>query len=228
MVDAVSSSANSQASLTQAMSGGQGMGREEFLKLLVAQLKNQDPLKPQENSSFVAELAQFSSLEQSIGMNDRLDMLALQQRGLANSQVVSLVGQVATVKGSIVTLDGGGLGTPVSFDLVSGANTKVTITNQSGQAVRTIDIGSRPAGLNTITWDGRNDQGDVQPKGAYAVSVQAKDPAGGAVGVTQETTSKVDAVSFDQGYPVLHLSNGVAVPVSDLLRIATPIPTTTK
>ncbi|HEX2731326.1 MAG TPA: flagellar hook assembly protein FlgD [Polyangiaceae bacterium] len=226
MVDSVSSSSNAQASLAQAVSGGKNMGRDEFLKLLVAQLKNQDPLKPQDNSSFVAELAQFSSLEQSIGMNDRLDMLALQQKGQANSQAVSLVGQVATVKGSIITLDGSGSGTQISFDQVAAsASTIVKIADQSGQVVRTIDLGSRPTGVNTIRWDGRDDTGTVQPKGSYAVSVVTKDDGGNPIGVTQTTSAKVQAVSFDQGYPVLHLANGVAVPVSDLIQINTPTST---
>jgi flagellar basal-body rod modification protein FlgD len=228
MVDAVSNTSAAQGSLASAVAGDQTMGRDAFLKLLVAQLKNQDPLKPQENSSFVAELAQFSSLEQSMGMNDRLDMLALQQRGLANSQVVSLVGQDATVKGSIVTLDGSGLGAQVAFDLASSStSTTVNITSQSGQLVRSIELGGRPSGLTTINWDGRDNAGTVQPKGSYAISVVSKDDLDNPVGVTQQTTATVKAVSFDQGYPVLHLSNGVSVPVSDLLRIATPTPTST-
>lgn len=227
MVDAVSNSgAAQQASLATAMTGGKEMGRDAFLKLLVAQLKNQDPLKPQENSSFVAELAQFSSLEQSMGMNDRLDMLALQQRGLANSQVVSLVGQEATVKGSIITLDGSGLGAQVSFEQVgASAETTVNISNQAGQVVRSIEMGSRGKGVTSIHWDGRDEAGTVQPKGSYAISVVSKDAGGSPIGVTQQTSALVSAVSFDQGYPVLHLVNGVSVPVSDLLQIKTPTPT---
>ena len=81
----------------------QAIGRDEFLKLLVAQLKNQDPLKPQDNTQFVAELAQFSSLEQTMGINDRLDTLTLQSRGQSNAEVIALVGKVATVRGSVVT-----------------------------------------------------------------------------------------------------------------------------
>ena len=150
-------------SLTSAMSGNKAMGRDAFLKLLVAQLKNQDPLKPQDNSAFVAELAQFSSLEQSMGVNDRLDQMMLQNQGMANANVVNMVGQVATVRGSLITTDGSGIGVPVAFsqDRVSD-KTVVQIQDASGRVVRTLDLGTRPAGISKITWDGRSDDGLVQ------------------------------------------------------------------
>ena len=121
--------------MSGALTGGQTMGRDAFLKLLVAQLRHQDPLKPQDGSEFVAELAQFSSLEQTIAINDRLDMLALQNRGLANTQVASLVGQTATVRGTMVTSDGTGVGSPVNFSL-GGAADKVTVTICQGDVGR--------------------------------------------------------------------------------------------
>src|SRR6187399_3130482 len=115
--------------------GTKPLDRTAFLKLLVEQLKNQDPLKPQDDSAFVAQLAQFSQLEQSMGMNSRLDMLAAQNAGLANAQAVSLVGSTATVRGNLVTVDGTGVGTPVAFSLAGTATeTTVTIRNQNGDA----------------------------------------------------------------------------------------------
>ncbi len=204
------------------MTGGQAMGQDAFLKLLVAQLKYQDPLKPQDGSAFVAELAQFSNLEQTMGINDRLDMLALQNRGQANTEVVALVGKQATVRGNMVTSDGTGIGTPMAFNLASAADkVSVTIRDQAGQVVRTIDVGAKNGGNVQLMWDGRNDAGIVQPAGTYSVNVTAKDAGDNPVGVTQETKGIVTAVSFDKGYPVLHLENGISVPVSDLLRVDT-------
>src|SRR6188508_3232356 len=149
MVDAVNSGLGAGA-LTQALGAGgsKPLGQEAFLKLLVAQLQNQDPLNPQENYEFVAQLAQFSSLEQSVGINDRLDQLAQQNQGLQNSQVVQLVGKTATVKGSIVTLKGQGQTVPISFK-TEGATKEstVVIKDQAGSTIRTLKVGPKAAGI---------------------------------------------------------------------------------
>jgi flagellar basal-body rod modification protein FlgD len=223
MVTPVNNTTANPASLGSALGTNKAMGRDAFLKLLVAQLKHQDPLKPQDNAEFVAELAQFSSLEQAMGVNDRLDQMMLQNQGLANANVVNMVGNTATVKGSLITTDGSGLGAPVAFNL--GGNTDSTVVrimDASGRVVRTLDLGARNAGMVRINWDGRSDDGIVQPAGTYAVGVQAADADGGTVIVSQETSGTITAVSFDKGYPVLHLSNGISVPVSDLLRVESP------
>lgn len=226
MVAPVNSTTTSAASLGNALSsatGGQAMGKDQFLKLLVAQLKNQDPLKPQDNSEFVAQLAQFSSLEQGMGINDRLDKMMLQNQGMANSNVINMVGQIATVKGSLITTDGSGLGAPVAFSQDRASDkTVVQILNANGQVVRTLDMGGRPSGLTKITWDGRNNEGIVQPAGTYAVQVKSNDADGDTVVVSQETSATIKGVAFDKGYPVLQLSNGVNAPVSDLLRVESP------
>src|SRR5258705_10712141 len=138
MVASVNSTTTSAAGqLSSALGANKAMGRDAFLKLLVAQLKNQDPLKPQDNSAFVAELAQFSSLEQSMGVNDKLNQMMLQNQGMANSNVVNMVGQIATVKGSMITTDGSGIGAPVSFtqDRAS-AKTGIKIQDATAKIVR--------------------------------------------------------------------------------------------
>ena len=225
-VGAAASGALGAGALTDAFGGSEGLDRDAFLKLLVEQLRNQDPLNPQDNHEFIAQLATFSSLEQSMGINTRLDALMLQTAGLANSQVVGLVGQTATVKGSMVSIDGTGVGTPVGFTLDSDtASTVVSIRDQQGRVVRTMDLGARSAGLVQVNWDGRDDAGVVQPAGAYTVSVEAKTDLDAPVGVSQETSGVVEAVSFEQGFPLLHLDNGISVPVSDLLKVE-PTPTT--
>jgi flagellar basal-body rod modification protein FlgD len=225
MVDSISSNnaATTTSGLSQALGNDKALGRDAFLKLLVAQLKNQDPLKPQDNAEFVAELAQFSNLEQTMGINDRLDLLSIQNSGLQNTEIVSLVGKQATVRGSLVTSNGTGVGIPVAFSL-DGETTKtvVTVRDQNGRVVRTLDLGERDPGLVRVTWDGRDDAGNIQPAGTYAVAVQATNANDAAVRVSQETSGTVKAVSFDKGYPVIHLETGVSVPVSDLLRVDSP------
>lgn len=220
MVDAIGSGLGAGA-LTQALGGDKSLGQEAFLKLLVAQLQNQDPLNPQENHEFVAQLAQFSSLEQSIGINARLDELALQNRGLQNSQVVDLVGKQAIVRGNIVTLRGQGEIVPISFNLDSAAQeATLTIRDASGRSVRTLQVGARAAGTVTVQWNGQDDTGLPQPAGAYQVSVTAKNTAGGPVSLSQQTSGTIQSVSFDRGFPVIHLDSGVTAPVGDLIQVS--------
>jgi flagellar basal-body rod modification protein FlgD len=222
MVDAINSGLGSGA-LTQALGGDKSLGQEAFLKLLVAQLQNQDPLNPQENHEFVAQLAQFSSLEQSIGINARLDELALQNQGLQNSQVVGLVGKQATVKGNIVTLNGQGSIVPISFTLeAASAESTVVIRDAGGRSVRTLKVGPRAAGTASVQWNGQDDTGLPQPAGPYQVTVTSKNAAGGPVSLTQQSSGTIQSVSFDRGFPVIHLDSGVAAPVGDLIQVSPP------
>lgn len=218
MVDSITSRITA-ADLTQAK-GGQALGQEAFLKLLVAQLQNQDPLNPQENHEFVAQLAQFSSLEQTVGINDRLDQLSLQTQGLANSQVVNLVGKEATIKGDIITLQGQGEPVPVAFTLESAATvSQVEIRDAQGRKIRTLSVGARSAGTVSVLWNGQDDTGLPQAAGPYQIRVTARDGET-PVAVTQQSTAIIESVSFAQGFPILKLGNGVSAPVADLLEVS--------
>jgi flagellar basal-body rod modification protein FlgD len=220
-VSSSTSSTSSTSSFGLATAANAALGESDFLKLLVAQMKNQDPLSPQDNTEFVAELAQFSNLEQTQGINDRLDLLAIQSRGQSNAQVASLIGQEATVKGSAVTTTGDGAAVPVNFTLAeSSATTDVTISDSSGNTLQTIKLGAEKAGLVTINWDGRDSTGTLQPSGSYNVTVKASTSAGASVSVDQNCTSVVTGISYDTGYAVLQLANGVTAPVSNLVKIS--------
>lgn len=216
-------SATSSANNATTNATEKALGRDDFLKLLVAQLKNQDPLNPVQNTEFVTQLAQFSSLEQVMGINDRLDLLTTQSRGQGNTESIGLVGKQVTVHGSNLSLDGSGSGAELSFGLdADAAKTDVAIQDASGHTVRTLHLGANAAGVVKAHWDGLDDNGVQQPSGNYTVSIQATSGANAAVGVTQQTSGIVQSVSFDKGYAVLALDNGVSVPVSDLVEVSDP------
>jgi flagellar basal-body rod modification protein FlgD len=198
---------------------GNGMGKDAFMKLLVAQISHQNPLKPMDDTAFVAQLAQFSALEQTMGINKRLDDLATRQQGAANTALGNLVGKNITVRGTMTTLDSSGVGAPISFTLGSNATScEVKIADATGKAIRTITVGAKSAGLTKVTWDGRNNDGLALPPGPYTISVVAKNGDSPVV-VDQETTGNLVGIDFSKGYPNLQLDNGVSAPASDLLRI---------
>jgi flagellar basal-body rod modification protein FlgD len=206
-------------SLSSATTSGNGMGKDAFMKLLVAQISHQNPLKPMDDTAFVAQLAQFSALEQTMGINKRLDDLATRAQGQANTALGALVGKNVTVRGTMTTLDSSGVGAPITFTLGSNATTvEVKIADASGKAIRTINVGAKSAGLTKVSWDGRNNDGLAQPPGPYTISVVAKNGDAPIV-VDQETTGNLVGIDFSKGYPNLQLDNGVSAPASDLLRI---------
>ena len=218
-----SSTGDASDALSSTLSGSNAtLGQDAFMKLLVAQIQHQDPLNPQSDTEFVSQLAQFSSLQQQTGTNKLLELVSLQQKGLANSADVDLVGKTVTVQGNTVTSTGQGYAVPGSFTLGADATTvKVSITDASGNVVRTMSLGAHAAGSEPFSWDGRSDAGVVQPAGNFTVSVDARDANGNAISVSQQTTGVVTGVSFGANGASLTLADGTQASTSDLTGVST-------
>jgi len=214
-----STSTSSASSVASAVTGG-SLGQNAFLKILMAQIQNQDPLQPMDDTTFVTQLAQFSSLEQQVSTNQLLQTQAAQQQAQLNAQDASLVGQTVTVSGATTTLAASGLPAPVGFTLMAPAQSvTVTISDSSGNVVRTMQLGPEQAGSIEGTWDGNNDGGTKQPPGTYNVGVSATDSNGNSVVASQQSTGVVRSVSFSQGGATLVLGNGVTAPTSSLISV---------
>lgn len=199
------------------------MGKDTFMKLLVAQVTHQDPMKPMDDTAMVAQLAQFSALEQAETSNKTLELIAQQQMGLANSAIAGLVGKNVTIKGSTVSISDTNKASQCNFGLgASASSVKVSIVDSNGKTVRTIDAGARPEGAVSVAWDGKDDSGIVQKAGAYSVVVEAKNADGNPIEVTQETTGMLMSVSFENGYANLHLDNGANAPAANLIQVNAP------
>ncbi|HLK35895.1 MAG TPA: flagellar hook assembly protein FlgD [Polyangiaceae bacterium] len=212
-------SGNSSSAVSGALTG-QTLGQNAFLQILMAQIQHQDPLQPMDDTTFVTQLAQFSSLEQQVTTNQLLQGQASTQQAVQNAQDVALVGKTVTVDGSNVTLGSSGLATPFGFSLGSDAQSvDVTISDSSGNALRTMHLGPESAGVVNSTWDGRDNGGTLQPAGSYSISVTAKDASGNTLFVSQQSTGVVQSLSFGQGAAQLVLSNGVTAPTTSLLSV---------
>ena len=204
----------------------QPLGQDAFLKLLMAQLSNQDPMNPTDDTQFVTQLAQFSVVEQAQSQTTQLTAITSQLQGLSNSGATALVGKTVTVNGGSLTWDGS-LAATANVSLGTAAqNVTATITDSSGNTVRTLSLGAEGAGPLAITWDGRTDSGQTEPAGSYSVAVSATNANGGPVAVSTSVTGVVSSVSFTQGYPELTLSGGTVAPLSQLASVSsTPTPT---
>lgn len=164
------------------------LGREDFLKMLVAQLKNQDPLNPASGTDFAAQLAQFSSLEQLNNLSDGIKNLGLYQVNSGNLQAVSLIGkEVSTSGGGSFTVSGDTAN--LQYRLPSDmADVLVSIFDSSGTLVDSIGAGSQKAGINSVSWLG--------PDGTYTYKVTMEDSDGNVSNGETLLTGQVTAVSF--------------------------------
>lgn len=215
---ALSSGANA-SSTRESSAERPSMDREAFLKLLVAQLSQQDPLKPMEGTEFVQQLSQFALVEQSIAQSSQLSVLSTQVRGLSNNEAAGLVGSTVTVRGHGVAFDGA-TATSSNVNLAaSAARVTVTLRDANGRVVRTMELGARPAGTLAVPWDGRDDRGQTVARGNYSLTVTATTQDGREVGVTQDVTGVVTRVTYDRGYPELQLDTGASAPISDLVSV---------
>ncbi|VVO83009.1 Basal-body rod modification protein FlgD [Pseudomonas fluorescens] len=154
-------------SATNSATGKNALGKDAFLQLLVTQLKNQNPLEPQDNGEFVAQLAQFSSLEGITALNDTVTGIAGNYNSSQALQASSLVGRSVIAPGdkAVVDTSKSMTGTVVIPDSVAGATLR--ITDKDGKAVRTIDLGSQSAGNASFIWDGKDDAGKTVESGTY-------------------------------------------------------------
>lgn len=214
-----STSAVGGGELTQATE--ESMGREDFLKLLMAQLEHQDPLSPVENHEFVAQLATFSSLEQQMVANQRLEELQLAQLSASNAQLASFIGQDVTARGDQVSITGGDV-EPLGFVLdESAAAVDITVSDAAGRIVYSGQRTNLSSGSHQEPWPGVDDSGNPLPDGTYTVSIEASDANGDPVSASTLIEGVVTGISFDNGYPELLVGDARIAP-ADILSIGTP------
>ena len=196
------------------------LGKDQFLKLLVTQLANQDPLSPMDGTAFVAQLAQFSGLEQLVNMSDRLQALALTQTAGIGAQAVSFVGKTMTSRGGAFTFAGGQEGVPLQAELAhDAATTTLMVVNEKGETVATRELGAMKAGRRTFDFDGRDKDGNALPAGKYTFRVEAKDGTGAVVEATALSRGVVEAIVYSGGVPRLRVG-GREVSLGDVMEVA--------
>lgn len=209
-------------SSSTALTGGVTMGKEDFLKLLTTQLRYQDPLSPQDPKDFVAQLSQFSSLEQLINLNTTMGNLGTSMTNLQGAQQMtqglSLLGKTVKAQGNIFQVSSGAAG-DMSYVLGSAASSvKASIYDSSGKLVRTMDLGGKNAGENQISWDGKDNSGNKVADGTYSFQVNALDAKGNTVSTAALVTGKVEEVLQDSGKVYLKI-NGKLVTLDNIISV---------
>jgi flagellar basal-body rod modification protein FlgD len=216
MINAISTTDSTAAAA--AMKKETGLNKDDFLQLLVTQLKNQDPLNPQDSAQFVQQLAQLTQVEQTYNINTNLQNLLNSQNNGTSLSSVSFIGKNVTAQGSQVSLTSGNP-TTLGFTLPSAASqVAIQIQDASGNTVRTLTQGATAAGANSITWDGMNSTNQLLPSGKYGFTVSGVDASGQTIQGTTMVQGQVTGVDLSGDTPVL-VVNGVNVPLSTVLSV---------
>lgn len=202
---------------TPERTGPRQLGQDDFLKLLVTQLKNQDPLKPTDNTEFVSQLAQFSQLEQTAKQAQLLQKSLDAQTASLQFTLLPMIGRTVTVGQTLVQLGDGPA--PFGYTLDKGASkVLVTIQDQQGQPVRNLEYRDQPAGPHTAEWDGKNQNGSTMPKGMYRYAISAMDAEGKPVSVEGRASLTVSGIRMEEGQAKL-LVGDLAIDPSDIVEL---------
>lgn len=190
---------------------------DRFLTLLVAQMKNQDPLNPLDNAEVTSQMAQLSTVQGIENMNKTLESLAASMGVNQMAQAANLIGHAVLVPGDAVAP--AELENIVGFELAGPAD-KVTveIRNSAGVPVRSLDLGPRESGVNMIAWDGLLQDGSAAPDGAYTFEISAV-RGGAAVSHTALNLGMVNSVSQTSQGVQLNLAADRSAGYSDVRQI---------
>ncbi len=201
---------------------GNTMEKEDFLELLVVQLKNQDPLDPVKNEEMAAQLAQFSQLEELSNIRDAVEQSAQASNNVTsavNSMLsTTLIGKTARSAPSMIQhTEGQSVDIPI--DLMGEAvSCTVNIYNKAGERVRSITIQNPDEGSNIVTWDGYSDYGGSNPSGIYTYQVTAIDADGNAVPNNPYIEGTVEGVNYE-GSDIFFVIDGYKIPFSNIVEI---------
>lgn len=216
------------------------LGKNEFLKLMIAQMENQNPLEPQANEEFVAQLAQFSQVEGIENMNGNLDTMATSFKSSQALQASSLVGGAVTVDGN---REGQLRHGELTFGLVDvppgTSGLRLQISDDKGEVVEDVNLGNQPSGELSFKWDGGNlevngemadidydkfptdEDGNIIPHeaGQYHFQVMGNQ-AGQQQSLDVHMSARVDSVAIGEGNEIqLNLAGGRNATMADVKQI---------
>jgi flagellar basal-body rod modification protein FlgD len=202
----VLSTMNSSASTAESSATSSEELQDQFLTLLTTQLQNQDPTDPLDNSEMVTQLAQISTISSIESLGTTAETISSQISASESLQASALVGNGVLIDGNTIKV-ASGEATTFGVTLASDADdVTVTISDSSGNVIRTLDEEDMSAGTQTLSWDGLQDDGTTAADGAYTftVAATADDAAVTSTAltyalVTGVTTDSSNAVALDLG-----------------------------
>lgn len=202
-----------------AAAANQQLGKQEFLKLLVTQLRNQNPMNPMKGREMAVQLAQFSSVEQLIQLNDKLSTRTggqqQLQRSLNRGAAAEMIGDRVLAAGDRVRVPDDG-NAAVTVDAESGGRATLEIYDRNGRPVGSRDLGYLEAGRQEVQLESAADGLDA---GVYRYDVSMSGDGGEPPEVTTYTSGVVDGVRFGEQGPMLQVGS-LEIPLSSIREVS--------
>lgn len=220
MVNDVSNNSSSYNTVNK--KNGSVMGKDDFLKLMLAQLKNQDPLNPMEGTEFASQLAQFTSLEQLVNLNDAMNTSINANyyltQSINNTLAATLIGKEAKLNGNSIQFTGQD-SVQLNYNLSSNAsNISVNIYDENGRLIKSINNAPTNSGNSKLMWDFTDNEGKKVTFGKYKFEVDAINSNGEPISNSTFVLGKIEGVKFTENGTML-VVDGVQYYLSDILEI---------
>ena len=200
-IGSITSALNPSSTTTSTQGGTKTLTESDFMQLFLAQMQYQDPLQPMDNNEMATQLAQFETVDALTTMNNTLSQMMTNETSLANLQATSVIGKQIESKGNSLSIQNGVVSNG-GYQLSQPGNVTIQISDSSGNLVQQINAGYQGTSMQSLGWNGTNQQGTTLPDGTYTFKVSATDQSGNAVSVTTYQTGTVSGVSFQNGTAV--------------------------
>lgn len=182
------------------------LDKDDFMKLLLMELKYQDPTAPMDTEKILSQTSQLATLEANANTNKALEDLAASLKSSQSFNTISAIGKTADLgSNSLVHNKGSSSDFEIYFpDDIQSGNVEILDTN--GQIIKTIDVGTNPKGVYKFSWDGKNSSGDVVDDGIYYATASYTNPSGTAL-TTRMGAYPIESVKFDEGKTYVKLGS---------------------
>lgn len=201
------------------------MGKDDFLQLMITQLKYQDPLNPMDGTEYAAQLAQFTSLEQLTNLNasvkDSIDANYILTQSINNTLSANLIGKEVKIRSQYL-VNNGENNVNIGYTLPADAKSvTIKIFDQYGNVVRTFDEKNISKGISKLSWDFTDNDGNKLTNGVYSMQISATDFNDQTMAVDAYLTGVIDGIRFGENGTSM-IVNSTEYSVADILEVLNP------
>ncbi len=208
---------------TSSGSGTEELGKDQFLKLFIAQIQYQDPLNPLDSAEFTAQLAQFSSVEQLYGMNSKLGNIEETMTNQSEQRDnLGYIGKTVKADDNTMRVDNGTVQSG-SYTIDDSGYVTIDVYDSDGVIVRTFYKGWEDKGEHDVNWDGRDDTGTLSGDGTYTFEITARDEDGFLVPSNTYISGEVTGITYQNGQPYLMIGDRIINNSNNIIEVTQTI-----